>query len=89
MSSEQFLMNAERANIPTTVLIEPQLKQAAEIIVTMAAVGDMEIGFVALSDAPDGSGIVSAGPAGQVCGYMILPENTYRILRNTLFGTAA
>ena len=88
MSSEQLLANAERAKIPTTVLVGPQLKQAAEIIRAGTGV-DMDIGFVALSDVSDGSGIVVAGPAGQVCGYMILSERDYRILRQTLFGRTA
>ena len=86
--SEQFLARVEQAKVPTTVLREPQLKQAAEIIRAGTGV-DMDIGFVALSDVSDGSGIVVAGPAGQVCGYMILSERDYRILRTTLFGRTA
>jgi len=89
MTSEQLLANAERAKIPTTVLVGPQLKQAAEIIAAVAPIDAGAIGFVALSDVPDGSGIVVAGPAGQVCGYMILSERDYRILRRTLFGRTA
>lgn len=50
MSSEQLLANAERAKIPTTVLV---------------------------------------GPPGHVCGYMVLQECDYRILRTTLFGRTA
>lgn len=86
--SEQFLARVEQAKVPTTILIEPQLKQAAEIIRARTGV-DMDIGFVALSDVSDGSGIVVAGPAGQVCGYMTLSERDYRILRRTLFGRTA
>ena len=73
--SEQFLARVEQAKVPTTVLREPQLKQAAEIIRAGTGV-DMDIGFV-------------AGPAGQVCGYMILSERDYRVLRRTLFGRTA
>lgn len=89
MSSEQLLANAERAKIPTTVLVGPQLKQATEIIAAVAPIDAGAIGFVALSDVPDGSGVVSVGPPGHVCGYMVLQERDYRILRTTLFGRTA
>ncbi len=88
ISSDQFLANAERAKIPTTVLVDAQLKLAASLTVAVANI-DMEVGFVALSDVPDGSGVVSVGPPGHVCGYMVLQERDYRILRTTLFGRTA